>query len=109
MYGHTPEEAIAVACRHWFDEAAIKQSKLMSELLALWQSDKETGRKKQRPKSLKTIKDFVKSFTAYFGQYRIKEVNEDLIDAYFWRLFIVFPLSSRLNVPKIFCMICTYN
>lgn len=88
LFGHTPEEAVTVACRLWLDEVSVKQSCLMSELLLLWQNDKETGRKKQRSRSMKTIKSYVKSFTDYFGNFRIKEVDEQKLDDY---------LKSKVN------------
>ena len=80
VYGKTLKDAVVFATGVWAKEKENGSSPFVSELLTLWIDYKKTGVKKLRKKSISTMSNCANVLKKHFGQMRVLEVTEDIIE-----------------------------
>ena len=87
IYNKTLEEGITAALTVFEKERQVKDSRLISELLADWKNDKiNNPLKPLRQRSAQTIRYMADTFAKDFAGLRIKEVNPERVEEYFKKL-----------------------
>jgi integrase len=83
VFDVTLEQGIEAALGIFAERQKVKDSKLVSELLPLWEHEKLNSRLKPlRQRSKQTIRAMGATFKADLGSYRIKEVTSEVAEKY---------------------------